>query len=437
MSDSSSTSTGTSTSTSDPGRGRLAHRLLPMTGRDPDETHRVATPLELLFDLTFVVAVGTAAHQFAEALAEGHTAPAVLAFLLAMFAISIAWISFSWFASAFGTDDWLYRALTMVQMTGVVVFALGIPALFHSAVEGDHLNLRLMVVGYIVMRLAMVLQWWRVHRESPQFRKVSRSEILWTLVAQVCWTVVAFTHLPSVAVIVAVVAIGTLELLLPVFAQGRAGGTPWHPHHTAERYSLFTIIVLGESVVGTAASSGDLLGGADGTQWTGNAVAVIVAGIGLTFGMWWVYFATPFGDILTHRRSRGYLFGYGHIPVFIAIAAVGAGLHLAGLYMEHHAHLGRVAVVLALALPTGLYLFMVYLLHTLLLSAADRFHLLLVSLTLVVLAAAALLAVAGVSVAVCLLVIMLAPFVTVLGYETVGHRHQQQMLHRLRARHPS
>ncbi|MFJ9624219.1 low temperature requirement protein A [Streptomyces sp. NPDC101181] len=402
-----------------------------MTGRDPDETHRVATPLELLFDLTFVVAVGTAAHQFAELLAEGHTVPAVLAFLLALFAISIAWISFSWFASAFGTDDWLYRVLTMVQMTGVVIFALGIPALFHSVDEGDHLELRLMVVGYIVMRVAMVLQWWRVHQQSPRFRAVSRAEIVWTLIAQVCWTVLAFTRLPLAAVVVAVVAIGTLELLLPVLAQGRAGGTPWHPHHTAERYGLFTIIVLGESVVGTAASSGDLLGGVDGTRWTADAVAVIVAGTGLTFGMWWVYFATPFADILARRRSRGYLFGYGHIPVFTAVAAVGAALHVAGLHIEHHTHLGAMAVVLSLALPTGLYLLMVHLLHTLLLSTADRFHLLLLTLTFVVLAAAVLLSVAGVSVAVCLLVIMLAPFVTVIGYETIGHRHQEQMLHEL------
>ncbi|WP_372405352.1 low temperature requirement protein A [Streptomyces luteireticuli] len=418
-----------------PGKGKLAHRLLPMAGRDPDETHRVATPLELLFDLTFVVAVGTAAHDFAELLAEGHPAPAVLAFLFSMFAISIAWISFSWFASAFGTDDWLYRALTMVQMIGVVIFALGIPALFHSAEEGDHLNLRIMVLGYIVMRVAMVLQWSRVYRESPEFRKVSRAEVIWTLIAQVCWTVVAFAQLPYLAVIVAVVVIGTLELLLPVLSQGGAGGTPWHPHHTAERYGLFAIIVLGESVVGTAASSGDLLGGPDGTQWTVNAVAVIVAGIGLTFGMWWVYFATPFGDILAHRRRRGYLFGYGHIPVFIGIAGVGAGLHVAGLYMEHHAHLGPTAVVLSLALPTGLYLLMVYLLHTLLLSAADRFHLLLIAITLAVLAAAALLSAAGVSVAVCLLVVMLAPYVTVIGYETIGYRHQQQMLDEVRSGH--
>ncbi|MET7361294.1 low temperature requirement protein A [Streptomyces sp. NPDC005562] len=414
--------------------GKLAHSMVPMTGRDPDEQGRTSSPLELLFDLTFVVAVGTAASHFAEMAAEGHPGQAVTAFVLAMFAISVAWISFSWFASAFGTDDWLYRALTMVQMIGVVVFSLGLPAMFHSVEEGGHLELRVMVIGYVVMRVAMILQWWRAARQSPSFRHVGRANILWTVIAQLGWVVVAFTPMPLAAVFTAFVVLGALELALPLLTQGNAGGTPWHPHHVAERYGLFAIIVLGEGVVGTVASSGDLLGGADGMDWSGNAVAVVVAGVGLTFGMWWVYFATPFGDVLVHRRRRGYLFGYGHIPLFIGIAGAGAGLHMAGLHLEHHSELSDVAVVLSLALPVGLYLLMVYLLHTLLLSAADRFHLLLISLTLAVLLAAVLLAAAGVAIAVCLLVIMVAPFVTVIGYETVGHRHQRQMLERLRVR---
>ncbi|MGW0905727.1 low temperature requirement protein A [Streptomyces sp. NPDC002853] len=417
-----------SDATSAVGRSGLAHRLVPMTGRDPEEHGRASSPLELLFDLTFVVAVGTAASQFAEMLAEGHAGQATLAFLLAMFAISVAWISFSWFASAFATDDWLYRALTMLQMIGVVVFSLGLPAMFHSLDAGDHLELRAMVIGYVVMRIAMVAQWWRASRDSPSFHKVGTANIRWTVIAQAGWIVVGFTELPLAAVLVAFVVLGVLELALPLLTQGRAGGTPWHPHHVAERYGLFAIITLGEGVVGTIASSGELLGGADGTQWGVNAVAVVVAGVGLTFGMWWVYFATPFGDILTHRRNRGYLFGYGHIPLYVGIAGAGAGLHVAGLYLEHHAKIGEVAVVLSLALPVGLYLLTVYLLHTLLLSATDRFHLLLIGLTLAVLAVAVLLSAAGVAIAVCLLVVMLAPFVTVIGYETIGHRHQQRML---------
>jgi low temperature requirement protein LtrA len=410
------------------GARRLAHSRVRMTGRDPGERGRVSTPLELLFDLTFVVAVGTAADQFAETLAAGHAGSAVAAFAVAMFAISVAWIGFTWFASAFGTDDWLDRALTMVQMIGVVVFSLGLPAMFHSVREGDHFEMRVIVLGYVVMRVALLSQWWRAARESPWHRDVGMANIRWTALLQLGWVTLAFTHLTFAATFAAFAVLGVLEMALPRLAQGGAGDTPWHPHHVAERYSLFAIIVLGEGVVGTVASSGELLGGADGTHWSGNAISVVVAGVGLTFGMWWVYFATPFGDVLERRRARGYLFGYGHIPLFAGIAASGGGLHVAGLALEHDAEIGRTAVVLALAVPVGVYLLMVYLLHTVLLSSADRFHLLLISATLLVLAVAVVLAAAGAAIAVCLLIVMLAPFVTVVGYETVGYRHQKAML---------
>ncbi|WP_345495240.1 low temperature requirement protein A [Nocardia callitridis] len=415
-------------------RAGIAHRLAPMTGRDPDESGRVASPLELLVDLTFVVAVSAAAAQFAELLAQGQVIGSIAAFVLAMFAIFVAWFSFTWFASAFDTDDWFYRVLTMLQMVGVVVFALGLPPMFHSVEHGDQLELRLMVIGYVVMRIAMVLQWWRAARQSEAFRSVGIANIRWTVLAQIGWVVLAFSQPPLTVTIIAVLVLGVLELLLPVLAQGDAGGTPWHPHHIAERYSAFAIITLGEGVVGTVASSSGLLGGEDGLDWTSNAVAVVIAGVGLTFGMWWVYFATPFGDILELRRRRGYLFGYGHLPLFIGIAGAGAGLHVAGLHLEHDAELGAVAVVLALALPVGIYLLMVYLLHTLLLSRADRAHVQLIVGTLAVLAAAVLLAAGGVPVAVCVLVVMLVPFVTVIGYETFGHRHQRRMITELEAR---
>jgi low temperature requirement protein LtrA len=58
-----------------------------MSGRDPNERHRAATPLELLYDLTFVVAFGVASDQFAHLLAEGHYAAGLTAFGLAIFAI--------------------------------------------------------------------------------------------------------------------------------------------------------------------------------------------------------------------------------------------------------------------------------------------------------------------------------------------------------------
>ena len=96
------------------------HRALRMGGRDPDEHHRAATPLELLFDLTFVVAFGTAANGLAHFLVEDHVLEGLIGFLFATFAISWAWIQYSWFASAYDTDDWIYRLTTMLQMLGVL-----------------------------------------------------------------------------------------------------------------------------------------------------------------------------------------------------------------------------------------------------------------------------------------------------------------------------
>ncbi|WP_234417536.1 MULTISPECIES: low temperature requirement protein A [Miniimonas] len=120
-----------------PGARRgVAHRIRRHGGRDPHEAHRVATPLELLFDLTFAAAFGVAGNQMTHLLELGHQAQAVGAFAFAMMAIVWAWINFTWFASAFDTDDWLFRVTTMVQMAGVLVLALGLPALFRSVDEG-------------------------------------------------------------------------------------------------------------------------------------------------------------------------------------------------------------------------------------------------------------------------------------------------------------
>lgn len=103
------------------------HRLNRMSGRDPHEQHRVASPLELLFDLTFVIAFGVAAAQFAHLMAEGHVSAGLAGFAFGAFATWWAWMNFTWFASAYDTDDWIYRVMTMLQMVGVIILALGIP----------------------------------------------------------------------------------------------------------------------------------------------------------------------------------------------------------------------------------------------------------------------------------------------------------------------
>ena len=403
------------------------HRIRPMTGRDPHESGRTATTLELLYDLVFVVAIGQAANQLAHLIAEGHYAAAIGGFLFAMFAVIWAWINFSWFASAFDTDDWPYRLATMVQMVGVTILGLGLPQMFHSIDTGHGIDIRVMVAGYVVMRVAMVFLWLRAARQSRECRTACLVYARFIVLAQIGWVAMAFLHLTFVPAVLIVGGLLLVELAGPYLAETRHGGTPWHAHHMAERYGLLAIIALGEGVVGTVASLSAVV---QAQGWTTDAVLVAVAGMGLTFGMWWCYFLLPAGEILHVRRERSFLWGYGSLSVLAAIAATGAGLHVAALYIEHQAHIGPVATVLALAVPVAAYLVAFYLLYSGLFHDFDAFHVVLLALTAVVLVAGPLLAASGVSMAVCLLVVMLAPAVTVVGYEMRGHRHIAEALER-------
>lgn len=403
------------------------HRLRRMSGRDPDEPHRVATPLELLFDLTFVVAFGVAASELAHLLAEGHVAAGLAAFVFATFAVCWAWVNFSWFASAYDTDDWVYRLLTMAQMVGVIILALGIPPLYASIDSGEHVDNRLMIAGYIVMRITMVAQWIRAARQDPDRRATCLTYAVTISLAQVGWIAV-FILEASVPVTFLLVTIMTgVELAGPWLVEQRKGSAPWHAHHIAERYGLLTIIALGEGVVGTVASlSAEITAGG----WTVDAVLVAVAGIGLTFGMWWIYFIVPSSVLLHAGRRKAIRFGYTHILVFCSIVATGAGLHAAAYFIDHHSKLDSVATVLTVAIPVGVYIGSIYLLFALLVGQWDGFHTLLLALSVVALAGAVGLAAAGVSMAVCLLVIVLAPVVSIVGFEVVGHRHAVEAVER-------
>jgi low temperature requirement protein LtrA len=409
----------------------LAHRVTRMTGRDPHEPHRVATPLELLFDLTFVVAFGVAAEQLAHLLAEGHVASGLIGFGFAMFAVCWAWINFSWFASAYDTDDWPFRVATMAQMVGVLVLTLGLPDLFRSLDEGRHLDNAVMVAGYVVMRIAMVFQWLRAATQNPARRSACLTYVMTILVAQVGWVSLLFVETSVSVTFLWIVPLILIEFAGPWIAETRKGGTPWHAHHIAERYGLLAIIALGEGVIGTVASLAAVV---EHQGWSLDAALVGVAGTGLTFGMWWTYFLIPSAGILQAHRERAFPWGYGHLLIFTAITATGAGLHVAAYFIEDQAHISGVATVLSVAVPVGLFVLMVYALHTYLVREGDPFHIGLLVGTAMVLAAAIWTAAAGVPMAWCLLIVMLAPAVTVVGYEALGYRHLASVLDRSQSR---
>lgn len=90
------------------------------------------SPLELFFDLVFVIAISTAGASAYSAILAHHSLAPLLTYFIVFEFVWWAWTNFSWFASSFDTDDWLYRLLTFVQMFGVLVLAAGIGPLSAS-----------------------------------------------------------------------------------------------------------------------------------------------------------------------------------------------------------------------------------------------------------------------------------------------------------------
>jgi low temperature requirement protein LtrA len=332
-------------------RTRVWYR--PMRSRDSGERHRVATPLELLFDLCFVVAVGQAAGQLHHAFAEGHVTHGVLSFALTFFGIWWGWLNFSWFASAFDTDDVPYRLTTLVQIAG----GLTVAAAVERAFEGDF---RVMVAGYVLMRLALVVQWLRAARSAPDCRPAALRYALGITGCQVLW--VGFLWVPHGWQAGAFLVIVVLELAVPVWGERRRG-TAWHAHHIAERYGLFTLIVLGEVILSatnavkeSTAEPGHL----------GALLSLAAAALVLVFSMWWLYFDRPGHARLVRRPTlmTSMTWGYGHYLIFASAAAVGAGLEVAVEYDAGALHeLGGVATALATTVPVAVFLLSVWLLH--------------------------------------------------------------------------
>lgn len=384
-------------------------------GTDPEISERSSSALELLFDLTYAVSVGVAADQLAELVASNQIGSGIIGFVFGMVAILVSWINFSWFASAFDTDDLFHRMCTMIQMIGVIVVALGLPTAFKSIVDGPFVDIRILVTGYVIMRLAMIALWMRTARREPAYRTIAHRNAAALVVVQIGWIALAIAEIPLGPTIVAVLILGVAELAVPVFAQGRAEGTPWHPLHIADRYSAFAIITLGEGVVGTVASSSGILGGR--VTIDAQAVLLIVAGIGITFAAWWIYFCVPFGRLLVARPARAYVFGYGHIPVYIAIAAIGAGLRVVGRELEGSASLDRAEVTATVALPVLLYLLAVGNLAAWLGWGVRRIRVVTPAITGAFILGAIAAAAAGLSLEAALIIVMGATMVTAIGWE--------------------
>jgi low temperature requirement protein LtrA len=332
--------------------GRPSAIVRRMTSRSSTEPHRASTPLELFFDLSFVVAIAQAGGRLVHSLAEGRPGHGITGYVLVFFAIWWAWVNFTWFASAYDSDDALYRVATLVQITGVLVLAAGVPRAF------EHYDYKVAVAGYLIMRLAQGFQWLRAaHDETdPAARRTALRYVAGLVCVQIAWVLLLLA--PHAAWNWGFVPIAIAEMAVPAFAE-RDHPTSWHPHHIAERYGLFTLIVLGESI---AAATVAIQTALDDQAALGELLPISAGGLLIVFSAYWIYFAVPIHDYLASNR-QAFLWGYGHAVIFGAAAAIGAGLEVAIEQAVGVAHISLVGASACVTVPTALFMFALWVIH--------------------------------------------------------------------------
>lgn len=317
----------------------------PMRARDVHQPHRVATSLELLFDLVTVIAVASAAAGLHHAIAGGHATDGVVRFAMAFFGIWWAWMNYTWFASAYDNDDALFRLLTLAIMGGALVMASGIELFFKS------LDLTMIVAGYVCMRVGMVVLWLRAALGDPARRTPALTYALGIALVQVYWAGLLLVD-PSPFVLLALLfALGAaLEIAVPALAE-RNGRTPWHRHHIIERYGLLNIIVLGETLLAGSLA----LRAVAGEHFQIALVHVALSSLVIVFSMWWLYFSKE-EHLQSQDLGRSLTWGYGHVLIFAAGAAVGAGFSVLVDIVSGHAQVPLGIGNYAVAVPVALYL---------------------------------------------------------------------------------
>lgn len=332
--------------------------MLTFTPRDHAEAHRAATTLELLFDLASVIAIASAAIGLHHGIAEGHALEVLPSFMAAFFMIWWSWMNYTWFASAYDDGSPAFVALSFVAMFGALMIAAGIPAVF----AGDPIYLSL--AGFVVMRVAMALFWFGAASGDRSHRKTALSYGFGILLLQCFWVWLVFSVPPGSALYSTLFVVGVLgELAVPAYSEGRHGVTTWHRHHIIERYGLLNIIVLGECFLAIAAM---LATGESGAPAPNHAILTAISAAAVTFSLWGIYFTSE-DHLIDSDLRRALPWGYGHLIVFAAGAATGAGFAVFHEVATAHAEIGLEAASMAIAIPVAIYLLALWVIR-------DRFY---------------------------------------------------------------
>jgi low temperature requirement protein LtrA len=301
---------------------------------------RQVSNLELFYDLVYVAVIGQAAHHLAEHVTVRGLAEFAVVFAL----IWIAWINGSLYLELHGREDGRTRSLVFVQM-GILVLLAVFTA---DAADGSGRSFALVYATFQVLQTGLWSSVWRQdRRDRPEFLAATGGYVTGMGVSAV--VVGASALLPATPRLLVWAGLGVAWMVgIVLIARSSRVGLGLTPTESlVERFGLFTIIVLGEVILGVVA-------GLSAAEPDAKTIVTGMLALGLGFGLWWIYF-----DLVGRRLPRadgGAVSSWvlSHLPITGSITAAGAGM----VSLIGHAHDPRTPAatswLLAGAVATGL-----------------------------------------------------------------------------------
>jgi low temperature requirement protein LtrA len=277
------------------------------------ETERV-TPLELFFDLVFVLAIT----QCTALMAKDPTWAGLARGLLVLGVLWWSWVGYAWLTSVLDPEEGGVRLVVFVAMAALLVVALCVPGAF-----GD--DALLFACAYGVVRFSQIGLFVIASRENPALRQSVLGLAGGTAVG--VGLLVAASGLDGWAQGFVWALALALDMAEPFFF-GAEGWSLEHPSHFAERHGLIIIIALGESIVAIGVGAGVVV--------DAGVVAAATLGIAVAAALWWLYFDVvallserdlarlPPGRERNERARDTY--SYIHFPMVAGIVLLALGL---------------------------------------------------------------------------------------------------------------
>jgi low temperature requirement protein LtrA len=307
-------------------------------GTEDEERH--ATWLELFFDLVFVICIAEVVHT----LEDDRSLGGFLGMAGLFVPIWWAWLGFTVYADRFDTDDLLHRVLVLAGMLAVIAMALSV----HDALHGGSAQFAL---AYAAVRTVVLALNARARRHAAPARPLLNLYLAAFTAGVALWLVSVLVPEPYRYLLW--VAGMVVDLSAPWLGRRRMEQAPIHASHLTERYGLFTLIVIGESVISVAQ-------GAAGVDWEPRTLAVAVVGFLAVASLWWIYFEYV-GGLAIRSVLDGLCLTYAHLPLLAGLVSVAVGTELAVL-QSANGELER-ATAAALGGGTALYLLALTAIH--------------------------------------------------------------------------